>query len=281
VKADATAKSVQVKAAVDTLAAAPTGDGLFFVGSVGNEPGLGLWRYGVRDQSLTNLVCYSDLPSSRARRVEPVRCAAKDGAEHFLSYYLYRPMNFDWRKKYPLLIGDTVFGQFAYQHDFDGPSWAEAMANCGAYVVIVARKDWLPKDDQEWGRGVMAVYNKLKGDPTVDRSRIFLYAASLETSYMSRLIEQKAELWTGALLLNPTELPEFSTIKAGGHLPKFLISAGKEEGESKRFKKYQEGACAWGILVEVVEHPNASHVLTSIPATRDRIRAMKDFIFGE
>ncbi len=281
VKADAAASRVEVKAAVDTLVAAPTGDGLFFVGSVGHEPGLGLWRYRASDQSLTNLVCYSDRPSSRARRVEPVRCVANDAAGHLLHYYLYRPVNFNWRRKYPLLIGDTVFGQFAYQRDFDGPSWAEAMANCGAYVVIVARKDWFPKDDQEWGRGVMTLYNYMRGEPTIDYGRIFLYGASLETSYLSRLIEQKPELWRGALLLNPGELPDLTAIKAGRRLPRILISAGKEEGETERFKKYQEEACARGILVEVVEHPNSAHVLTSIPASRGRIVAMKDFVFEE
>jgi hypothetical protein len=282
VKADATAAGIRLTTAVETMTVSPSGDSIFFVGSVGGEPGLGLWQYRVSSHVLTNLVCYSDMPSSRATRLDPAQCTARHGGPgRPLSYYLYRPAHFNWRKKYPLLVGDTVFGQFAYQHDFDGPSWAEAMANCGAYVVIVERKNWVPKDDQEWGRGVMTLFNELKGDPTVDCSRTFLYAASLETTFMSRLIEQRPELWRGALLLNPGQLPDLSALKPGKRLPKMLISAGQEEHRSEQFKRYQEEACRMGMQVEVVEHANAAHTLTSIPATRGRIRAMERFVFEE
>ena len=236
VKADAAAKPVRVNAAAERMVAAPSGDGVFFVGSVGDEPGLGLWRYGASDQSLTNLVCYSDRPSPRARRVEPARCFTQDGAGHRLGYDLYRPVNFNWGKKYPMLIGDTVFGQFAYQRDFDGPSWAEAMANCGAYVVIVERKDWLPKDDQEWSRGVMALYDQLKGDPTVDRGRVFLYGASLEPATCRGWLNRGPGFGKGCCCSIRACCRTFRTSKRGD-VPHFLISAGKEEGETERFRK--------------------------------------------
>jgi hypothetical protein len=60
-----------------------------------------------------------------------------------------------------------------------------------------------------------------------------------------------------------------------------LISAGKEEHGSERFKRYQEEACRRGMKVEIAEHPNAAHVLTSIPSLRDRLHVMERFIFEE
>jgi hypothetical protein len=279
VRAEADANAIQLRqAAIETAVAAPTGDGLFFVGMVGQEPGLGLWRYGAN--ALTNLVCYSASPSPHARRVQPINCVSGAGSNK-LDYYLYRPANLNRHKQYPLLIGDTVFGQLAYQRDFDGPSWAEAMANCGAYVVIIGRQQWVLKDDKEWGRSVMTVFDELKGDPTLDTDKVFLYAVSAETSYVSRLLEQQPGLWQGVVLMNPGQLPALGELSAGRRFPKMLISAGKEENESARWKRFQEEACRRGVLVTVAEHPNASHVLTSIPATRDRIRAMKDFVFEE
>jgi hypothetical protein len=282
VTADAAARSVQLKQlAVSTMAAAPGGDGLFLVGVCGNEAGLGLWRYGATNQALTNLVCYSDAPSPRATRVRGIHCSATSKSGKQLHYYVCRPANYNWHKRYPLLIGDTCYGMLIYQREFDGQSFAEAMADCGAYVVIVERGQWFLKNEEEWGQDVMAVLDELKGDPTIDSGSIYLCAVSVETAYLCKLLEPRPELWRGVVLLNPGQLPDLSALKPGKRLPRMLISAGKEEHGSERFKRYQEEACRRGMKVEIAEHPNAAHVLTSIPSLRDRLHVMERFIFEE
>lgn len=281
VRAEAEATGLPLRpAAVETAVAAPSGDGLYFIGLVNDEPGFGLWRYDTTSETLTNLVCYSDALSTLATRVEPSYCVSGTGSEK-LHYYLYRPTHFDRHKRYPVLLGDTLFGQLAYQRDFDGPSWAEAMANCGAYVVIVAREQWVLSDDQEWGRSVLALFDELKRDPTVDADQIFLYGVSVETVYLSKLLAQQPEPWKGVLLLNPSALPDLSAMEPDRRLPQMLISAGKEEHRSEEYKRFQKEASRRGMKVEVVEEPNAAHVFTGIPAVRNRTQAMKDFVFEE
>ncbi|HZQ48147.1 MAG TPA: hypothetical protein VFC07_14115 [Verrucomicrobiae bacterium] len=265
---------------VESMVAPPHGGGIYFIGMTGQEPGLGLWRCDATNLALTSVVCYSDAPSPKASRIEPIHCTLSS-PKHAVKYYVYRPKNFDSHRKYPMLIGNTIFGRLAYQRDFDGPSWAEAMANCGAYIVIVERNDWFLNNANEWGEKLLAVYDHLKGDSTVDTSRVYLYGASIETTYMAKFLEHKPKPWRGLILFNPGILPKATFGPGQMHFQKVLISAGKEEYHAERFINYQQEMCASGVMVQICEHPNAAHVLTSIPATRDRILAMEEFIFEE
>lgn len=164
------------------------------------------------------------------------------------------------------------------QYTARGPSWAVAMADCGAYVVIVDRSSWFG-GLQKWGADVMAIYHQLIPDPTIDAAQIYLYGASAETPYTSKLVEAEPGLWKGVILMNPTGLPDLSAIPENERLPKILISAGAKENEGRRFKRFQENACGRGIPVEIEIAPDSRHFFVSTTAVRQRIRAMVDFVF--
>jgi predicted esterase len=104
---------------------------------------------------------------------------------------------------------------------------------------------------------------------------------SAETAYMSEFVTNSPGLWKGIILLNPSGLPDFSNSPRFSRRPKILISAGSEENEEDRFKKYQEESLQSGVMVEYVIHPGEGHYIVGNAGHLERAKAMMHFIFEE
>jgi hypothetical protein len=268
-----------IQAEVDSFVPCPKSASLFLQGAVSNEPGAGIWRYDLSSETIDGVVCYSDYPRASVSHIEPLRGVARLGTNQTLAYYVYKPAGFDRHKKYPLVITDTPFMAHINQYSARGPSWAEGLADCGAYMVIVDRRTWFD-GVENWAADVMKIYDRLIPDPTIDARNVYLCSASAETPYMSKLIEERPELWKGALYLSPTKLLDLSTLPLGGHLPRILVSFGTDEGNEDRIKQFQTNACAQDMAVELIEHTNTGHFLVSIRSVRERTQAMVNFVFN-
>jgi len=142
-------------------------------------------------------------------------------------YYLYPPANFNphGHKKYPLVIGNTLFvnGDPLYQERPHGPLWVQALANGGAFVVVVDRQIWSVGIEQ-WAENVMPMYRGIIQNPAVDRDRVFLFASSGESQYLSQLLATNSGPWKGIMLLNPGNLPDLDHLPYSQPIPKILIS---------------------------------------------------------
>jgi hypothetical protein len=112
-------------------------------------------------------------------------------------------------------------------------------------------------------------------------SQVFLFGASAETEYMGQLAEKKPGLWKGMILLNPGRLPDFSNSPLFQSRPRILLSAGGEEREDAKFKKYQQDALQWGVLVEVHIAPGETHRFVGKTGKLKRAEAVMRFIFEE
>jgi hypothetical protein len=178
-------------------------------------------------------------------------------------------------RKYPLVIGDTLFHTVLGSH---GP-WVPAVAACDAYVVVVDRPGWF-EGIENWTDDVMAVYGEVTQSLPIDKDRVFLFGASAETSYMSECVEKSPELWQGAIFLNPGWLPDFSQAPAGRR-PRLLISAGQLEQQEKRLEKFRADALRNGVLVDYLIHPGENHHLIGSVAQSQRTTAILRFIFEE
>lgn len=268
---------------IQGLAASADGRRLFFTGVVSNDYSESLWQYDIPTDTLRCLVPSTTRPSKYARHIEALPCTLKLSSNHIVKYYLYPPADFDRRqhRKYPLVIGDTVYSvsNGEHQNRAHGPLWAEAVACSGAYVVIIDRPGWYLLD--EWETNVMAVYQHLAQHPTIDTGQVFLFGASAETSPLSQLAQGQPGLWKGLLLLNPGQMPELDNFPSGQPAPRILISAGDQEHEDKRFQQYQLNAMSRGVPVEAFAHTNSTHFLVSVKALQERTKAMVHFIFDE
>ena len=188
---------------------------------------------------------------------------------------IYPPANFHRNKKYPLVIGDTLISD-----PIHGQWLQSGIAACGAYVVFVDRPYWYA-GITNWEENVRAIYDYLKRDPSIDTRQVYLFGASAETHYMSECMEKTPGLWKGAILLNPGMLPDFSKSPLFQNRPKILISAGSEELEDQRFKKYQQDALQSGVLVEYIVHPTETHRMVGMDGKLARIQEIVHFIFEE
>ncbi len=173
------------------------------------------------------------------------------------------------------MIGDTTITDPIY-----GEPFMTGMAACGASVAVVERPNWGAGIEQ-WAQKIQALYAQLKRDPTVDTRRVYLFAASAETKYLSQMVEYSPGSWRGLILLNPGMLPDFSKLPQFQVRPKVLLDAGGEEHMEGRFKKYQQDALASGAVVEFYTHAGETHRTVGIDAKLERARELKHFIFEE
>jgi dipeptidyl aminopeptidase/acylaminoacyl peptidase len=258
------------------LAVTPDGGKLLVYGAVSNEPAMSYWQYDVASSQLRMVVPYADQPSPYAKNIKTTRTWFKPPSGPGFYYNAFPPANFDRHKKYPLVIGNTVL-----EDPVGGGGLLQpGIAACGAYVVYVSRYSW-GNGLEQWETNVMSLYQSLKKEPFIDFQHVYVVGASAETTYLSRLTADYPGLWEGLILLNPSRLPDFSDTPGFREMPKILISAGSEEHEEDRLKKYQEDCLKSGVMVEYTIAPGEAHRFVGRTAKLERTRAMMHFIFEE
>jgi hypothetical protein len=263
---------------MDGITVSPDGRQLFFLGTTQDEPSAGIWQYDFASAQLKCVAPYGSQMSAYAKRENFSKASLPTASGQTVNYYILPPMNVDQHphRKYPLVIGDTMFRTVLGSH---GP-WIPAVAACDAYVVVVDRPGWLD-GIENWNTNVMAVYSEVTKSLPIDKDRVFLFGASAETQYMSECLKQTPGLWRGAILLNPSALPDFSQSPLGQRRPRITISAGAAENEEKRLEKYQADALQYGVLVDYTIAPGEGHHFIGNAAQYQRTKAITRFIFEE
>ncbi len=259
------------------------GKQFFVTGIASNEPADGIWQYDMDSTLSHEVVPYADNPSPLIKRSDPVHGTATVNGRK-LDYYLYRPVGVTSRwKKYPLVIGNTVLVDAQYQQNPNGPLWAQALANCGAYVVIVDRRNWAGKEVAQWPENVIDIYDYLATNHTVnvDWNQVFLFASGSETPELNNLIIQRPELWKGAIFLKVSGSPDFSKLPQNKLAPKILISGGEIVGQAEKFKQYQENAVSFGVFVDYIEDKDTPQLLQSKSDVLERTQAIIHFVFDD
>jgi len=245
---------------------------LFLFGNISNTPAGEIWRCDLESGTFHPVLSSSDYPSGQAVTAQRQTMNLPGGNP---TVTIYRPANFNKKKKYPLVIGDTMITDPIY-----GEPFMTGMAACGAIVAVVERPWWTVGIEQ-WTQNVQGLHNQLKHDPTVDTRRVYLFAASAETRYLSQLVETDPAPWRGLILLNPSQLPDFSKTPWLQSRPKMLLDAGGEEHQEEHFKKYQRDALNSGVVVEFYTHPGETHRMVGTAPKLERARELKHFIFEE
>jgi hypothetical protein len=244
---------------------------LFLFGTISNTLA-GLWRCDLASGVLRPVISVSDYPPAPAVTASHNSLSVPGGQ---VTCTIYRPANFDKHKKYPLVIGDTMITDPIY-----GEPFMTGMAACGAVVAVVERP-WWPVGIEQWAQNVQVLYEKLENEPTVDTRRVYLFAASAETHYLSQLVETNPAPWRGLILLNPGALPDFSKLSLFQGRPKILLDAGGEEHMEERFRKYQKDALNSGVVTEFYTHPGETHRTVGVTAKLRRSGELMRFIFEE
>jgi len=248
---------------------------IFLFGTMSNEPAPGIWRYDLAADTWHPVSSSSDNPSVNARAVVVSHTSLKLPGGGQVNCRIYRNVNFDRKKKHPLLLGDSTLNDPIY-----GDAFLTSMAACGAYVAVVERP-WWAGNIQQWPDNVQALYEKMKSDPAVDIHQVYLFAAGDETPYLCQLVETDPAPWRGLIVTGSGQLPDFSDAPRFQLRPKILVCFGELLGQANQLDGYQQDMLPQGALVDYVVSPGETMRYVGVAAKRERIEAMEHFIFEE
>jgi hypothetical protein len=122
------------------------------------------------------------------------------------------------------------------------------------------------------------MYRGIIQNPAVDRDRVFLFASSGESQYLSQLLATNSGPWKGIMLLNPGNLPDLDHLPYSQPIPKILISLGQLENRDGQLKSYKQNALSHGISVDYLSHAGGTHWLQGQAAVRERTDALMHFV---
>jgi len=241
----------------------PIGNYLYFTGDLPNAP-VGLWQYRIDDGTSHCLVSGLKHPLSYARIVVPEGFAITNALGKQTSCHVWQPVNVIPGKKYPLILTQTTYGWSPFQ---------QVAAQEGYYFGAVHRSYWNDETISNWTADVTTLYKVLAKNPNIDTNRVFLFGTSWDTDFLSQLMAEQPDLWKGAILINPSGLPDWSEGS------KLFIVAGKDQpGEADRLTKYQDQEARLGIPVKLVLQKGAGHIPRSVATERERTVQFAKFL---
>jgi hypothetical protein len=241
------------------------GDYLYFAGDSQSQP-TGLWQYNIKKGTSRCLVSGLKQDFDFALNITPQSGAITNSLGKQLSYHVWEPVHVSTGKKYPLILTQTPYVWLQYP---------QVAAQEGYFFAIVDRSYWSDEEIYNWAADVTVLYAELAKNPNVDTNRVYLCGSSWDTDFLSQLMSERPDLWKGAILLNPSSLPDLSSL----HDSKILIIGGKDQnGEADRLTKYQDEAAKLGVSVKLVLQKGAQHIPRSITTERGRTVQFAKFL---
>jgi len=174
--------------------------------------------------------------------------------------------------KYPVLLAQELNTWF--------PCFQIA-AQTGFYVAVVDRpffNTWGGEPENTWIEDVSRLYEIMSQNPNIDTNRVYLYACSRETCFLSQLMNDRPTLANGAILFSPTALPEVSSLQ-NKHI---LIVDGKLDGNGiNRLHEFQDRAAEKGNAITLLLQNDTSHIPASGAVEHDRAREFAKFMSSQ
>lgn len=179
-----------------------SGNHLFFTGNQADGPP-GIWQYDRKSDTVRCLASGLKRPFAYTKLVAPIAGTGTNASGSQLNYHVWAPAQLSPKKRYPLILGQTHYMWFLYP---------QVTANGGYYFASANRLSWWDGLDQ-WPEDVMLLYDIMAQNPNVDTNRVFLFATSAESSYLTQLVAERPYLWKGVILLNPVSVPKLDNIR--------------------------------------------------------------------
>jgi predicted esterase len=184
-------------------------------------------------------------------------------------YHLWTPKNIVSGKKYPVLIAQELNTWFPY---------FEIATDCGYYVAVVDRPfshTWNGAQQKTWTEDVQSLCASIANKPEINTNKVYFFAYSAETYYLSDLLNRNSQLWKGAVLFSPVSLPDATGLNG----KKILLIDGKDDEVAvSRLSEYQNHATALGTSPTIYILANAGHIPQSGASERSRARQFANFL---
>jgi hypothetical protein len=246
------------------------GQHAYFQGN-GDGQSPGIWDYDLKSQSSRLVISASDDPMKKMLGQMPTFGTFTDALREQRFYHLWAPTHVVPGRKYPVLLAQELNNWFPY---------FQMAADNGFYVAVVDRpfsQVWNEPHERTWNEDVSALYQIMAENPNVDTNRMFLYACSYETRFLSAAMQQNPELWKGAIMVTPIQLPE-RPLLSGKSL---LVVDGQVDGDmATTLPKFQDETARQSGVVTLYIQNNAGHDAAAGVTERTRAKAFVNFLAG-
>jgi len=181
------------------------GDSLYVISDMPGEA-YGIWKYDFNAGTSNRVVSALDHPLKYAKIARGIFGSFTNSTGRVAHYQIWPPTHHTAGKKYPLVLGQTPYLFLGWM------PYPQIAANGGCYCVLVDRASWFG-GLENWSEDVMAAHDLMKKDPNLDAGQVYLFGASAETAPLTRLLAEKPDLWLGAILFNPSAVPDPSAVR--------------------------------------------------------------------
>lgn len=176
------------------------GEKLYAIASVDVEP-LGVWEYNIRKKNLRRVTPATKFSATEFIPRSKHWAKSRDGID--IEYYTVPPRNLQKNKKYPVIIYIPVYGNQACKV---WDAFSQFFGNIGVYHVAVNYRSsdgygrkFSNQDDRLAFNDIIAVYDEITRDPTVDKSRVFLMGFCGAPKIANDSIVQYPDHWAGTI----------------------------------------------------------------------------------
>ena len=268
IKPDSNSVPIQLTwaAGVDMDSLAANDNHVYATGSPTNGP-LNIWDYDVKARSLSSVISGREQPFKYAGIATSANEATTNADGETVVYHLWPPVNFVAGRKYPLVIS------------FNGVRWRPqegCVPDAGCFLVSL--------NDTHCNHGdAVAVYQAAIQHPGIDAHRVYVMGVSAGAGLAGSLLQERPDLWRGAILLSPVIFPDPSQLKAA----RILIDSASGDQYLKQadgiplLTKFQDAAALAGIPVTLSINQGAGHVYRSTIADEERVRQTIEFLAGD
>src|ERR1035437_7431584 len=165
-----------------------------------------IWEYDIKSDTFKCIVTSTSGPLKNSIGCPSTSLVLTNSLGEQRFYHLWAPPHVSPNQKYPILLTQELNIWFPY---------FQIAAQSGYYVAVVDRPffhTWDGNHERTWLEDVSSLYEIMARNPNIDTNRVYLYANSAETSYLSQLINDRPTLAKGAILFSPSALPDLSIL---------------------------------------------------------------------
>jgi dipeptidyl aminopeptidase/acylaminoacyl peptidase len=257
------------------------GEKIYAAAAIGMEPPR-IWRYVIKDLSLTSLVTGTNAPFINATIAQSTEEWVKSFDGLAIPYYLLRPPNLETGRKYPVVIAiPPESGQFVQAWE----KYGQFIANLGAYYVAVNPRGsdgygltFRQKHDGDAYRDILAVRKRVLENPNADSDHVFLITWSNGSKVADNLATKHPGLWDGVILISG-QPPDISS--RSPKLPRYLLFMGDADSPARvnRSRLFAASAKTNGVAVRLLTDRKTGHHVTDVNVDKRIGSAIAEFMY--
>jgi Tol biopolymer transport system component len=247
----------------------PKGNKLYAVASVNYEP-LAIWEYDMANYTLRNVV-----PDKErlvfSRTIVPVQASIAINQSN-IDYYYLPPAGMDPHKKYPAVF--DVYSDLGYQPN------SQLLANAGIFYFTANPYGAGHPDYPTRPKEALKFYDEILKNPNVDPHRVYLLGQSAGTGDISDLLDERPELWRGAIMLSPVRFPSLASVTR--QYPSIFFSFGIDDNAYSRasMERFAQEACGHLIRTRIT-YGVSGHIFYKVDEDKKRYKEIATFILAD